>query len=85
MSKFTAKRYQFRYIEPVKDLSKVFIYGDSISIGYTEYARASLEDLACVYRLHVNGGSSNDFIAKMERRFLPWRPINTISTPSLNI
>lgn len=66
LSKFTAKRYQFRYIEPVKDLPKVFIYGDSISIGYTEYVRASLEGLACVFRLHVNGGSSNDFVGKME-------------------
>lgn len=66
LGKFADKRYQFRYIEPVKDQPKVFIYGDSISIGYTEYARASLEGSACVYRLHVNGGSSNDFIAKME-------------------
>ena len=66
LGKFTAKRYQFRYIEPIRDLPKVFIYGDSISIGYTEYARASLEGLACVYRLHENGGSSNNFIDKME-------------------
>ncbi|MCP4310314.1 MAG: SGNH/GDSL hydrolase family protein [Bacteroidetes bacterium] len=66
LGRFTAKRYAFRYIEPIADLPKVFIYGDSISIGYTEYVRASLEGLACVYRLHENGGSSNDFIGKME-------------------
>ena len=66
LGKFTARRYQFRYIEPIMDLPKVFIYGDSISIGYTEYVRASLEGIACVYRLHVNGGSSKDFITKME-------------------
>ncbi|MDX2431248.1 MAG: SGNH/GDSL hydrolase family protein [Bacteroides sp.] len=66
LSKFTARRYQFRYIEPKAALPKVFIYGDSISIGYTEYVRASLEGNALVYRLHVNGGSSNDFIARME-------------------
>jgi hypothetical protein len=66
LGKFTSKRYQFRYIEPIMELPKIFIYGDSISIGYTEYTRASLEGLACVYRLHVNGGSSHNFIAKME-------------------
>ena len=39
---FTKTRYQFRYIEPIANLPKVFIYGDSVSIGYTEYVRASL-------------------------------------------
>jgi hypothetical protein len=67
LSTFTATRYQFRYIEPVAKLPKVFIYGDSISIGYTEYVRQSLTDKACVYRLHRNGGSSNDFIEYMEQ------------------
>lgn len=66
LGKFPARRYQFRYIEPVADLPKVFIYGDSISIAYTEYVRTSLEGNVQVYRLHVNGGSSNDFIANME-------------------
>lgn len=67
LSKFTAKRYQFRYIEPKIDLPNVFIYGDSISIGYTEYVRASLKGKASVYRLHVNGGASDGFISKMEK------------------
>jgi hypothetical protein len=66
LGKFAAKRYQFRYIEPVNKLPKVFIYGDSISIGYTEYVRQSFIGKACVYRLHENGSSSNDFISKME-------------------
>ena len=66
LSKFTVKRYPFRYIKPIHDLPKVFIYGDSISIGYTEYVRASLEGKACVFRLHENGGASKDFIRKME-------------------
>jgi len=61
-----ASRYLYRYIKPVPGLPKVFIYGDSISIGYTEYVRASLEGKAWVYRLHENGGSSNEFIRKME-------------------
>ncbi|MDB4199200.1 SGNH/GDSL hydrolase family protein [Polaribacter sp.] len=66
LGKFNRIRYQFRYIEPVVNLPKVFIYGDSISIGYTEYVRASLKDKACVYRLHTNGQSSNHFITRME-------------------
>ena len=60
------QRYQFRYIEPVANLPKVFIYGDSISIGYTEYVRQSLTGEACVYRLHENGSASTEFIPKME-------------------
>jgi hypothetical protein len=67
LGKFAANRYQFRYIEPVENLPKVFIYGDSISIGYTEYVRKSFSGKACVYRLYENGSSSNEFIAKMEK------------------
>ena len=66
LGKFTKIRYQFRYIEPVANLPKVFIYGDSVSIGYTEYVRASLKNKACVYRLHTNGQSSNEFITRIE-------------------
>lgn len=66
LSKFNAERYQFRYIEPTVGLPKVFLYGDSISIGYTEYVRESLEGKADVMRLHVNGSSSNEFIKRME-------------------
>ena len=66
LSKFNANRYQFRYIEPTVGLPKVFLYGDSISIGYTEYVRASLKEKADVMRLHENGSSSHDFIKKME-------------------
>lgn len=67
LHRFTGSRYQFRYIEPVADLPNIFIYGDSISIGYTEYVRASLEGKASVYRLHENGSSSGAFIDKMEK------------------
>lgn len=66
LSKLNAMRYQFRYLEPTASLPKVFLYGDSISIGYTEYVRASLKGKADVMRLHVNGGSSHDLIPKME-------------------
>lgn len=66
LSGFNKKRYQFRFIEPTPQLPKVFLYGDSISIGYTEYVRASLEGKADVMRLHLNGGSSDAFIDRME-------------------
>jgi len=66
LSNYAKTRYQFRYIEPVAGLPKVFIYGDSISIGYTEYVRDSLAREVCVYRLYENGESSNKFIDKME-------------------
>ncbi|MGJ8550757.1 SGNH/GDSL hydrolase family protein [Winogradskyella wichelsiae] len=67
LGRFNKTRYQFRYIEPVAALPKVFIYGDSISIGYTEYVRESLKDKASVYRLHTNGQSSNEFIERFEK------------------
>lgn len=66
LGKLTSTRYIFRYIEPQEHLPKVFIYGDSISIGYTEFVRACLEDKATIHRLHMNGGSSSVFIRKME-------------------
>ncbi len=66
LSKLATTRYQFRYIEPIASLPKVFIYGDSISMAYTEYVRASLENKACVFRIYENGSSSNEFIQKME-------------------
>ena len=66
LSEFNRTRYQFRYINPKADLPNVFIYGDSISIAYTEYVRVSLEGKANVYRLHVNGGDSSSLIDKME-------------------
>ncbi|WP_439951249.1 SGNH/GDSL hydrolase family protein [Formosa haliotis] len=66
LSKFNATRYPFRYIEPTNGLPKVFLYGDSISIGYTEYVRATFEGKADVMRLHVNGSSSDQVILRME-------------------
>ncbi|MDB2385248.1 SGNH/GDSL hydrolase family protein [Polaribacter sp.] len=76
LHKFNRIRYQFRYIEPVDNLPNVFIYGDSVSIGYTEYVRASLKNRASVFRLHTNGQSSNEFIGRMEamrkRMFQPY-------------
>jgi hypothetical protein len=66
LSRFNATFYQYRYVEPTAGLPKVFLYGDSISIGYTEYVRASLKGKADVMRLQKNGSSSGEFIRKME-------------------
>lgn len=57
----------FEYVENRKDLKNVFIYGDSISIGYTPYVRENLDKVANVYRLHKNGTDSSTFIRKMEQ------------------
>jgi len=48
-------------------LPNVLIYGDSISIGYTQRVRENLKGEANVYRLYCNGGDSSSFIDKMSR------------------
>lgn len=55
----------FKYVSPAKKRPNVFIYGDSISIKYSSQVRAELEGKANVFRLFTNGGSSHDFISKM--------------------
>ncbi len=61
-----AGRAPFAYVKNNKKLPNIFIYGDSISIGYTPTVRKLLEGKANVYRLHTNGGDSSSFIQKME-------------------
>ncbi|MEX0323820.1 MAG: SGNH/GDSL hydrolase family protein [Puniceicoccaceae bacterium] len=56
----------FAYVKNNKKLPNIFIYGDSISIGFTPTARSALDGKANVYRLHTNGGDSSSFIPKME-------------------
>lgn len=60
------KNAAFQYIENDPSLPNVLIYGDSISIAYTPVVRELLSGKANVYRLHVNGGDSASFIAKMD-------------------
>ncbi len=55
----------FAFVENDPVLPNVFIYGDSISIGYTPRVREQLSGKANVYRLHTNGGDSSSFIPKM--------------------
>jgi alpha-L-fucosidase len=57
---------EFRFIEHNPTLPNVFLYGDSISMGYTEEVRRQLDGAANVYRLHDNGGTSGSFIPKMK-------------------
>ena len=48
-------------------MPNVLIYGDSISIGYTQRVRENLAGKANVYRLFCNGGDSASFIPKMTK------------------
>lgn len=63
----SVNRPEFAYVENDPALPNVLIYGDSISIMYTERVREKLDGKANVYRLHCNGGDSGSFIAKMEK------------------
>ncbi|MCG9793144.1 SGNH/GDSL hydrolase family protein [Flavobacterium algicola] len=65
--KLANKEPAFAYVTPDPKLKKVFLYGDSISIGYTNTVRKELADKANVFRIFNNGGSSDMFIPKMEQ------------------
>lgn len=60
-----AKRPEFAFVENDPSLPNVLIYGDSISISYTQRVRAKMEGQANVYRLYHNGGNSTRFIPMM--------------------
>ncbi|MBJ2175932.1 SGNH/GDSL hydrolase family protein [Aureibaculum sp. A20] len=60
------KTEAFKYVHPKKGLPNVFIYGDSISIAYSQSVREELNNKATVIRLFKNGGSSHNFIENME-------------------
>lgn len=57
----------FSYIHPKKGLPNVLLYGDSISIGYTNTVREELKGKASVFRIFNNGQSSHEFIPKMDK------------------
>lgn len=61
----SSKSPEFAFIQNDPALPNVLLYGDSISIGYTQQVRASLEGKANVYRIYCNGGDSASFIPKM--------------------
>jgi hypothetical protein len=56
----------YAYVHPEKNVPNVLIYGDSISIAYTETVRQELEGKASVFRIYKNGHSSNEFIPYMK-------------------
>lgn len=62
-----SKRPEFQFVENDPALPNVLIYGDSISIGYTERVRAQLKGEANVYRLYRNGSDSSAFIRFMTK------------------
>ncbi|MCO6046860.1 SGNH/GDSL hydrolase family protein [Aeoliella sp. ICT_H6.2] len=49
------------------ELPSVFIYGDSISMGYQRYVQQGLEGKANVYRIYTNGGDSSTLIPKLKK------------------
>lgn len=69
--KLVGKRFsarpEFAYVENDPALPNVLIYGDSISIHYTQRVREQLNGKANVYRLFCNGGDSGTFVEKMTR------------------
>jgi len=56
---------EFVFVENDPALPNVLIYGDSISIHYTERVRTKTAGKANVYRLYRNGGDSNGVIEKL--------------------
>jgi hypothetical protein len=60
-----SERPEFTYIVNDPNLANVLLYGDSISIGYTQAVRGKLQKETNVYRLYRNGGDSGSFINKM--------------------
>jgi hypothetical protein len=62
-----ANQAAFSFVNNVPDLPNILIYGDSISIGYTQVVRDQLAGQANVYRIQENGGDSGSLIPKMKR------------------
>ncbi|QDT94941.1 SGNH/GDSL hydrolase family protein [Gimesia aquarii] len=60
------KRPAFQFVENNAKLPNVLLYGDSISIAYTDATRDALKGKANLYRLYCNGGDSSSFINKMK-------------------
>ena len=67
VSKRGLKQPEFQFVENNPELPNVFIYGDSISIHYTQTVRELLKEKANVYRLFFNGQESKTFIPKMKK------------------
>ncbi|MGQ1784568.1 SGNH/GDSL hydrolase family protein [Saccharicrinis sp. GN24d3] len=64
---YRIKEAAYAYVHPQKRLPNVFLYGDSISIGYTLKVREQLQGKANVFRTYRNGGATQNFIPGMEK------------------
>ena len=53
-----AKRPAFSFVKGDPELPNILIYGDSISMGYTQRVRENLKGKANVYRIHCNVGGN---------------------------
>lgn len=62
----SVKRPEFAYVDNDSALPNVLIYGDSISIHYTQRVREKLNGKANVYRVYNNGMHSGAFLPKMK-------------------
>ena len=60
-------RPEFAFVENNPLIPNVLLYGDSISIHYTEQVRENIGNKANVYRLYRNGSNSGGVIAKMDK------------------
>ncbi len=61
------KRPEFAYVQHNAALPNVLIYGDSISIDYTQRVRENLKGKANVYRIHCNGDHTGAVIPTMKQ------------------
>jgi hypothetical protein len=62
-----ARQAAFSFVKNDPDLPNVLIYGDSISIHYTQVVRDRLAGQVNVYRIYENGGDSGTVIRKINR------------------
>jgi len=60
-----AKQEAFSFVKNDPDLPNVLIYGDSVSIHYTQVVRDQLAGQANVYRIYENGGDSGTVIRRI--------------------
>lgn len=65
VGKRQAERPEYAYLTNAPSLPNVLIYGDSISIHYTQRVREKLQGKANVYRVFSNGQHSGAFVEKM--------------------
>jgi acyl-CoA thioesterase-1 len=59
------KRDGFHYVKTDPSLPRVLLYGDSISIGYTQYVQDILKGKVIVQRIPCNGGDTASGFAKL--------------------